>query len=51
MDADTVKKTVRTIIAIVAMATIALTFVACSEFEQRDKRFYYRAAHAPTILR
>jgi hypothetical protein len=43
MDADKVKKTVRTIIAIVAMATIALTFVACSEFEQRDKRFYYRA--------
>ena len=43
MDADTVKKTVRTIMAIVAMATIAFTFVACSEFEQRDKRFYYRA--------
>jgi len=43
MDADTMKKTVRTIMGIVAMATIAFTFVACSEFEQRDKRFYYRA--------
>ncbi len=29
--------------AIVATVTIALTLAACSQFEPRDKRFYYRA--------
>jgi len=30
-------------IAIVATATVALALTACSQFEPRDKRFYYRA--------
>ena len=43
MGAETMTNTLRTILAIVAMAAIALNFFACSEFQQRDKRFYYRA--------
>lgn len=31
------------VMAIVATATIALVLAACNQFEQRDKRFYYRA--------
>lgn len=30
-------------LAIVALATVALAVAACSQFEPRDKRFYYRA--------
>ena len=29
--------------AIVALATVAIALAACSQFEPRDKRFYYRA--------
>ncbi len=29
--------------AIVVTATVALAVAACSQFEPRDKRFYYRA--------
>ena len=43
MGAETMKNTLRSILAIVAMTAIAFNFLACSEFEQRDKRFYYRA--------
>ena len=31
------------LVAIVVMATVALALAACSQFEPRDKRFYYRA--------
>ncbi|MDF0645143.1 MAG: hypothetical protein P0111_14025 [Nitrospira sp.] len=37
------KRTGTTLGAIVATAAVALTLVACGQFEQRDKRFYYRA--------
>jgi len=33
----------KTLGAIAALAAVALTLIACSQFEQRDKRFYYRA--------
>jgi len=42
MVAETTRR-YRAIMAIVAMAAVALTLAACSQFEQRDKRFYYRA--------
>src|SRR5919106_1378808 len=32
-----------TVGAIVAAATVAFSLAACGQFEQRDKRFYYRA--------
>jgi hypothetical protein len=35
--------TCTTLLAIVAVATVALSLTACGRFEQRDKRFYYRA--------
>lgn len=41
--AEVIGKMRRTLGAIVALAAIALPLVACSQFEQRDKRFYYRA--------
>ena len=41
--ADAMKHELRIMMAIVAMATIAFTLSGCSQFEQRDKRFYYRA--------
>jgi len=43
MDAEAMKRNLTIIKAIVAMATIAFTVSGCSQFEQRDKRFYYRA--------
>jgi hypothetical protein len=43
MGAETMKSRHRVIMAAVAMAAVALTVAACSQFEQRDKRFYYRA--------
>ena len=43
MAAKAMKSRHRVIMAIVAMAAIALTVAACNQFEQRDKRFYYRA--------
>ena len=43
MGAETMKSRHRVIMAVVAMAAVALTVASCSQFEQRDKRFYYRA--------
>jgi len=37
------RRTGTTLGAIVATAAVAMTLAACSQFEQRDKRFYYRA--------
>ena len=43
MDAEARTNRFKKCMAIVAMATIAFTLSGCSQFEQRDKRFYYRA--------
>ena len=43
MAAEAIKTTFQTTMAIVAMAAVAFTLSGCSQFEQRDKRFYYRA--------
>ncbi|HEU4501253.1 MAG TPA: hypothetical protein VFR82_06335, partial [Nitrospira sp.] len=43
MDAEARMHQFKKYVAIVAMATIAFTLSGCSQFEQRDKRFYYRA--------
>ena len=37
------RMTPKMLAAIVAMPAVALALAACSQFEQRDKRFYYRA--------
>ena len=42
MDSMRINKAIR-VAAIVATATVALALAACSQFEPRDKRFYYRA--------
>jgi hypothetical protein len=44
MPPDTMKNACRTTMQImVTMAAITVSLAACSQFEQRDKRFYYRA--------
>lgn len=43
MAAKATTNTLRAVLAVMAMAAIALVLAACSQFEQRDKRFYYRA--------
>ena len=43
MAAEAIKKRFQAIMAIVVTAAIAVTVAGCSQFEQRDKRFYYRA--------
>src|SRR5688572_1484200 len=43
MDADAMKHPLKSITAIVAIVAIAFGLSGCSQFEQRDKRFYYRA--------
>ena len=42
MDSMRIKTSMR-VAAIVATVTVALALAACSQFEPRDKRFYYRA--------
>ena len=41
--AEKMKHHLKTMMAIVAMSAIAVALSGCSQFEQRDKRFYYRA--------
>jgi hypothetical protein len=43
MVAEAMKHHFNNFMAIVAIATIAFTLASCSQFEQRNKRFYYRA--------
>jgi hypothetical protein len=43
MGAEAIKGLDRVIMAIVATAAVAFTLTGCGQFEQRDKRFYYRA--------